>query len=222
MGVDSSYEFEPATKELPLMLEGTVTKEQVIADALARRPELAQAAAGVDVFRLEVCAQEKVQYGKRVATLAAGKDLHTKQVPLAVRNGTYRPGGIATEMPTTLVGNQADRMARAAELSLRQEVLYEKTVNLVRAEATAAYLNWDAATKRVREAKRRAENGWRLVEDSQAAAIARQDPELLVNSEALAGKAQADYVEAVLEHIKTLAALERVTAGGIYPNFPTR
>ena len=34
--------------------------------------------------------------------------------------------------------------------------------------------------------------------------------------------AQADYVEAVLEHIKTLAALERVTAGGIYPKFPTR
>ena len=73
MGVDPNYEFEPVTKELPLMLDGTVTKEQVIADALARRPELAQAAAGVDVFRLEVCAQEKVPYGKRVATLASGR-----------------------------------------------------------------------------------------------------------------------------------------------------
>ncbi len=222
MGVEPTFAFEPATKELPLMLDGTVSKEQVIADALARRPELAQAAAGVDVFRLEICAQEKVQYGKRVATLASGSDLHTKQVPMAIRNGTYRPGALAPEMPVGLVGNQADRVAHAAELSLRQDVLYEKTVNLVRTEATVAYLNWDAATKRVREAKRRYENGRRLVEDSRAAAVARQDPELLVNTEALAGKAQADYVEAVLEHIKTLAALERVTAGGIYPKFPTR
>ena len=222
MGVDPGREFAPATKELPLMLTGSITKEQVVADALARRPELAQAAGGVDAFRLEVCAQAKLKRRPQAPTLAAGSDLHARALPTPVRDGEYRPGALAPEMPTTLAGKVEDRVARAEALSLRQDAVYDETVNLVRLEAEKAFTTWEAATERVREAKRKFETGRRLVEESRAAAIARQDPDLLVQNESLAGKAQADYVEAVYEHIKSLAALERVTGGAVRVEFPGR
>ncbi len=222
MGVEGGFDFVPATKELPLMLSGVLTQEQVIAEALARRPELAQAAAGVDAFRLEVCAQAAVKRGRQVPTLASGSDLHSKQVPMAVRNGEYKPGALAPEMPGSLVGTTEDRVARATELSLRQDALYDRTASLIRLEASKAYLTWDAATRRVQEAKKKYERGRVLVEESRAAAIAKQDPEILVTNEALAGKSQTEYVEAVFEHIKSLAALERITAGGVVTQFPGR
>ena len=57
MGAPPDYEFAPYATQLPVMLGGGVTREQVVNGALANRPELAQAAAGVDAFRLEVQAQ---------------------------------------------------------------------------------------------------------------------------------------------------------------------
>ena len=111
MGVDPSREFAPATKEMPLMLGGAVTKDQVVADAMSRRPELTQAASGVDAFRLEVCAQAKLKYRPQAQTLAAGSDLHARVFPAAVRNGEYKPGALAPEMPGNLAGKVADRVA---------------------------------------------------------------------------------------------------------------
>jgi outer membrane protein TolC len=221
MGVEGSFPYVPRDTELPLM-GGSVTKEQVIALALGRRAEIVQAAAGAEAFRLEVCAQEKAR-GLKVPTLGAGSDLHARQVPMAVRTETdYRPGAISPEMPPGLVGRKEDRVARAWEFSHRQGAVSEQVANLVRLEAATAYLSWEAATRRVDEAKRRYELAQRMLEDSRAAAATRQDPELLFNNEALAGKAQADYVEAVYEHLKALAALERVTAGDVCPAFPGR
>ncbi|HET6575647.1 MAG TPA: TolC family protein [Fimbriiglobus sp.] len=221
MGVDDSLRFVPRDTELPLM-GGTITKELVIRSALANRPELVQATVGVEAFRLEVCAQSKAR-GLQVPTLASGSDLHARQVPQAVRtDADYRPGAIAPEMPPGLVGRKDDRVARAWELSHRQGSVYEKALNLIRLEAAVAYLNWEATTRRRDEAKRRYEDSRKMVEDSRQIVNVKQDFELLFNNEALAGKAQAEYVEAVLEHLKAMAALERVTAGGIVPAFPGR
>lgn len=221
MGVDDSLQFVPRDTELPLMA-GTISKDQVVQLALSNRPEVVQASAGMDAFRLEVCAQSKAR-GLQVPTLAAGSDLHARSVPTAVRtDAEYRPGGITPEMPIGLVGRTEDRVARAWELSHRQGAVTEKAINLIRLEAANAYLTWDAATRRRDEAKRRYEDARKMVEESRQVAAVKQDPELLFNNEALAGKAQADYVEMVLEHLKTLAALERVTAGGIVPAFPGR
>jgi outer membrane protein TolC len=201
---------------------GSVTRDEVIQRALALRAEIAQAAAGVDAFKLEVLAQQKAR-GFQVATLAAGSDLHARPVPAAVRTEEeYRPGAVAPEMPAGMVGRTEDRVARAGELSHRQGAVYEKAVGLVRLEAANAYLTWDAATKRLEQARRRFENARRIAEDSRAAAAAQQNPELVVNNEAEAGKAQAEYVQAVFDHLKALAALERVTAGGVRPAFPGR
>lgn len=221
MGVDQSYDFTPRDTELPLM-NGSVTKEQILELAQCRRPELVQVAASVDVYRLEICAQAKVKYNPRTQTFASGTDLHSRVVPQPIRDTEYKPGGITPEMPVGLAGKREDRIARATELSYRQDAVYEKTTNLVRLEAINAFLNWEAATRRVDEAKKKHESARRMLEESRAAAVARQDPELLVTNEGLAGRAQAEYVEAVFEHLKSLMALERVTAGGIRPAFPGR
>jgi outer membrane protein TolC len=218
LSLDYELDFTPRDTQLPV-LEGSITRTQVIDWAIQRRPELMQAAAAVDVFRLEICAQDQITLRQQVATFAAGSDLHSKVVPAAVRNGEYKPGAITPEMPSSLVGRREDRVARAAALSLQQDEVYRKAVNLVRLEASIAYLEYEAATQRMRDAKKHLESSQRQAEDARAAAVARQDPELLVNNEALAGRALADYVESVYEHLKILAKLQRVTGGGVTPNF---
>ena len=223
MGVDDCFLFVPADTELPVM-SGTTTCEQVLGLALARRPELTQAAAGLDAFRIEVKAQA-AQDGLlafKAPTLASGSDIHARPVPAPHRNGDYRPGAVAPEMPPNLVGRVEDRVARATALADRQEAVYEKAVGLVRLEATNAFLNYQATARAMEVAKGRYETGQKLVEQARQAAGLQQDAELLVRNEALAGKAQSEYVEAVFEHIKALATLERVTAGAIRPAFPGR
>jgi len=221
MGVGPEFDVYPADKELPLMA-GTVTQEQVVELALSRRPELVQAAAVVDVSRLEICAQDRLSTTQSVSTFAAGSDLHSRAIPAAVRNGEYRPGAIAPEMPTTLVGKRADRVARAYDLAKHQEAVYEKVVGLIRLEAINAFLYWQSSVERVKEAKIRFDRGQKILEESRKVAAAKPDPELLVRNEALAGKAQAEYVEAVQKQIEALIALEKVTGGAVVPTFPGR
>ncbi|CAN5456036.1 hypothetical protein BH11PLA2_BH11PLA2_32050 [soil metagenome] len=221
MGVDQSFDFIPRDTELPVM-GGTVTEEQVVQLAKQRRPELAMASAGVDAFRLEVCAQNAVKYRQKVPTLASGSDLHSRLVPLPHRNGEYRPGALAPEMPGVLVGSKDDRVSRAQDIALRQDALFDKTQQLVALEATNSYFNWQAATAKMAIAKIRFENGKDIAKKSREGAANSKDQEGLIRTEALAGKAQADYIEAVYDHIKQLATLERVTAGGVKPAFPDK
>jgi hypothetical protein len=157
-----------------------------------------------------------------VPTFATGTDLHSRVVPAAVRNGEYRPGSVSPEMPATLVGKREDRVARAVLYSQRQDEVYREAVNLVRLDAINAYLNWKSTAERMEQAEQWFERGKRLAEDSRKAAATKQDPELLVRNEALAGEAQAAYVEAVYEHLKALMALERVTAGQVTAGFEGR
>jgi outer membrane protein TolC len=221
MGIDPNFPMVPKDGELPVMA-GEVTADQVVELALARRAELVQAAAGVDVFRLEVCAQASIKHRQVVATFAQGSDLHSRVLPLPVRNGEYRPGAIQPEMPTMLVGRVQDRVARATDLSARQDEVYNKVVGLIRLEAGNAFLNWQATAERVADTKKRFERGRKLVEEARAAAATKQDPELLVRNEALSGETQAEYVEAVFKHLEALILLEKVTAGGVLPAFPGR
>jgi hypothetical protein len=222
MGVDPAFVFHPKDTELPI-LEGAVSRDQVVEAAITRRPELAQAAAGVDAFRLEICAQGMIRFRKSVPTLASGSDLHSRQVPMPVRNGEYRPGALAPEMPPNLVGRTESRVARATELSHRQDNVYELTLALVRLEAEDAFTAWEGATAKVREAKARYDNARQFVTQArEVAGTVRQDPQLVITSEAQAGRAQAEYLKAVFEHVKALATLERVTAGAVKPAFTGR
>ncbi len=222
MGVGPECDFQPAAKQLPVMGEdggGGLTEELVVQWALARRPELVQTATAVAVFSLEPAAQALVRVRPQVNTLAAGTDLHSKLVPLPLRNGQYRPGGLDTEMPISLVGKPDDRVARACEYAARQGFQHETTVGLVRAEASAAFIDWDSATVRMGLAKKRSETSRRALEEATAAASTRLNPQQLVAAQTIAGEALADYVKAVYEHLVFLAKLQRVTAGGVQLNF---
>lgn len=221
MGVEQTYSFIPRDTEMPIM-GGDTTQEQVVAFAMSRRPELTLAAAGVDAFRLEVCAQAAIQRRQKVPTLAAGSDLHARFVPGPVRNGEYRPGALSPEMPTTLVGSKSDRVARALEFSSRQETVLEKTQNLVELEATNSFLLWQSSLERFKLAKTRFESAQKMVKLSRENAANIRKYDQLILNEALGAKSQAEYLEAAFENIKMLATLERVTTGGVQPNFPQK
>lgn len=220
MGVEPGFDLYPADKELPLM-SGALTVGQVVDAALTGRPEVVQAQVLLDVTRLEVAAQAK-QARQQVQTFANGADLHARHIPAPVRNGEYRPGAIHPQMPGQLVGRVEDRVAKAGDFVRHQEAVYANVVSLIRLEAENAFLNREAAAKKVTEAKARHERAQALLEKSRAAAATKMDPELLVRNEGLASKAQAQYVDAVFEHLKALISVEKVTGGGVVPAFPGR
>lgn len=221
MGVPPDFAFVLADNELPLM-GGTVDQDTVVSLAMSRRAELAQAAVLVDVTRLEVCAQAKLTRRIRANTFASGSDLHARYIPAATRNGEYRPGAISPEMPTEIVGSVQDRVDRMTQHLRVHEAAYAKVVGLVQLEAANAYLNWEQAVRKVKDARESHERSQALVEKARAAALTKPDPELRVRTESLASKAQARYVKAVHEQVLALIALEKVTAGGVVPAFPQR
>lgn len=221
LGQDASDPVYPIATKLPVM-GGRVTEDQVVAFALDTRPELVQAAVLVDVSRLEVCAQNSLGHRHSVQTFAAGSDLHARVLPAPIRNGDYRPGAVPPEMPGLLVGKREDRVARATDYSQRMDEVYRKAANLVRLDAIKAFLSWKATVERMEQAEKEFERGKKMVDESRTAAATKQDPQLLVQNEALAFKAQAAYVESVYEHLMALLALERATSGQVRPGFGDR
>ena len=122
-----SFPFRVKDAELPHMQQvAEITREKVVELAVGRRPELALAAAGVDVFRLEVYAQGKIPFKRVVPTFASGADLHSREIPQPMRGKDYRPGGITPEMPTQLVGSKYDRVCRAMAFSQKADAVYER------------------------------------------------------------------------------------------------
>ena len=221
MGIDpTSIEFVTKDDELPIMA-GIVTQERVVELAMSRRAELIQAAAATDAFRLEVCAQEKVSRGSQVQTLASGTDLHAILVPQAIRNGEYRPGATPPEMPGALFGKKDDRVSRAIDISRRQDAQFEQVESLIKLEAINAYLTWKQTSEQMALAKKRFEAGKSLAELTRQNAGNVTQIELVQNF-ANAGLAQSQYLDAVFEHIKSMIALERVTAGAVKAGFPGR
>lgn len=222
MAVDEkTLPVRPKDAELPIMAQKVpITKDLVVEQALCRRPELALAAAGVDAFRLEVYAQGKIPFKRVVPTFASGSDLHSKEIPQAMRGQDYRPGGIQPELPPQLVGSKFERVCRAMAYSRRAEAVYDSARGLITLEAENAYLEFELATEKVRLGREKLD----LALDIQkgARALNPKDKSIIVQAEVLASKTQADYTEAVFNHLLALAALERITAGGIRPAFPGR
>jgi predicted GIY-YIG superfamily endonuclease len=221
MAVPRDFAFVPTDKELPLM-GGTVDQDTVVNFALSRRAELVQAAVLVDVTRLEVCAQAKLDRRSNARTFASGTDLHARFIPAPVRNGDYKPGAISPEMPTEVVGSVTDRVDRMTQHLRVHEAAYLKVNGLVELEAVNAFLNWEQAVKKVKDSREAHARAQALVEKARTAAQTKLEPELLVRTESLASKAQAKYVKAVHELVLSLIALEKVTAGGVVPAFKQR
>ncbi len=224
MAVDYvSFPFRVKDSELPVMEQKVlVGKDLIVELALTRRPELALAAAGVDAFRLEVYAQGKIPFKRVVPTLASASDIHAKDIPPAMRGTDYRPGGVAPEMPTQLVGSKFDRVSRAIAYSERAEAVYESARTLVTLEAENAYLEFELASEKLQLAKQKRDSGVELQKSARENAPNTKAKDLLLQAEVAAARAQSDYVQAVYQYILSLAALERITAGGIRPAFPDR
>ncbi len=225
---DGSFPFRVMDKELPVMKQQILlTQEQVVKEALCNRPELALLAAGADAFRLEVFAQGKVPFTRAVPTLASGADIHSSILPSGNRDPLqdYRPEPIAPEMPPQVVGSRAVRVERAMAFSRRADFAFEDTRNLLIFEAEYTFQVFELCRKNVEEGKRKFEVGKDLMDQTREAVD--KDPkdyprEMIVQGYVQAMEAQSDYVESVFQYLLALAALERVTAGGVRPTFPNR
>ena len=218
-----TFPFRVKDAELPLMKQSVeITRETVVEQSLARRPELALAAAGVDVFRLEVYAQGKIPFKRVVPTFASGADLHSRTIPQPERGKEYRPGGITPEMPTQLVGSKYDRVCRAMAFSQKADAVYESAHSLIVLEAENGFFELELATEKLRLAKEKHDLAIDLQTYTRQNLQNIKAKDQVFQVEVLVAKAQSDYVEAVFQHLLALSALERITAGGISPAFPGR
>ncbi|HEY1191448.1 MAG TPA: TolC family protein [Gemmata sp.] len=224
MAVDSrTFRFQIKDKALPVMSQkAALTQDGVAELALERRPELVLAAAGVDAFRLEVYAQGKLPFKRVAPTFASGADIHAKEIPAPNRGTDYRPGGIIPEMPVQLIGSKYDRVCRAMAFARRAEAVYDKARNLILLEAETAYLDFELASEKLAIATKQFALSKQLQEQARAVAEFTKAKDQLVIAEVEASRAQSGYFEAVYQYLLALAALERVTAGGIRPAFPDR
>ena len=216
MGVGPDYPLALADARMP----GTnpaVDRDQVIAQAVARRGEVAQAATAAEVTCLEVDAQASNRHGRKVNTFAAGSDIHANVLPAGEHGENYKPGAVALEMPTLIAGSRDDRMEQARAYHARAQAVADKARGLVALEAEQAYLRWLEASRKAppaREAADAAEKlsaGLRQRFDPRAARITMDE---LLNAGVLSSQLRIQANQAHYQLLIALASLERVTAGG--------
>jgi outer membrane protein TolC len=207
-----------ATEPLP-PLGQLLDRQQLVALALARRGELAQAGSAAQIFDLEIHAQD-TSLALTMQTFAATADIHARPIPQGVSNATYRPSAVGVEMPTQLAGRRPDRVERARDLAGRAGAVVEKTRNLIVLETEDTFLKWQDAYRRVQ-----------TLEQAPARAIAmakavrarfddnKANVEEYLRAETLRDQVEAQLNEAMYLHALAVAALERVTAGGLVPGY---
>ena len=159
---EAEFPFRVKDKELPVIgAKVHLPKSEVIERALANRPEIALATAGVDAFRLEVYAQARIPCRQTVRTFASGSDIHARQFPQGSRDkdAPYRPEAMAPEMPPQLVGSKIDRVSRAMAYCVRAKAVYETTRFLIALEAEAAFLDLELTAEKLALARQKRKDG---------------------------------------------------------------
>src|SRR5207302_5155956 len=111
---------------------------EIVAMALARRPELVQATTFAEVTNLEIDAQGTKLIRPTVPTFGTGSDIHSRPVPQGISNNEYRPGAVGPEMPVTMIGHRSLRMERTRDLYGRALAVADKTRGLIALEAEDA------------------------------------------------------------------------------------
>jgi outer membrane protein TolC len=227
MGVDVNYPIDLSDQKMPT-IDIPVDADTVLALALQRRGEIAQTALINDIVGLEVKAQGTSHHPK-METFASNADLHAQPVPQGARDGEYRPAAVGIEMPVELVGHKNDRVERAEALHGRASAVYDKTRGLVSLEAKSAYLRWLETKNQVKEygeAKTKARQVYDTLRGDRGfnpkdKAGAKPTLEDLLTAAIQASQTEVQANQAQYLHLLSLAALERVTAGGINPGFET-
>jgi outer membrane protein TolC len=214
IGVGPEYPLEISGGHLPPVVEA-LSKDDLIAQALANRGEITQANSARRVTELEVEAQALKTRGLRNPTFASASDIHARPIPQGVFNNEYRPGAIGLEMPTTLVGRRDDRVARAEDFNMRAGAVVDKTYNLVALETENYYLKWVDARDRVKQlaavqpkAQSLADTIDKRLQNGNASG------EEYIRATTTLDQIRASYNDALYNHALALTALERITAGG--------
>jgi outer membrane protein len=194
--------------------------ETLVQMALSRRGEIVQAGCAANLAELEVCAQNTGCLLPFKNNFAAAADVHSRPIPQGSNDVNYRPAAIGLEMPTTLVGRKADRVARAQDLSNRAGAVVEKTQGLVALETEDTYGKWQAAASQVKTLRESAPKSAKLAEViSGRFDNGKVSAEDYLRARTLEDQTQSQLNEALFQHALALAALERVTAGGYTPSF---
>jgi outer membrane protein TolC len=149
-GVGPDCLFAPADTNLPYV-RVTLTREEIVTQALARRGELFMAMLGAEVVHLEAQAQDSVRFRPSFRTFASGSDIHSRALPVEQRGKDYAPGAIGLEMPVSLAGSRATRVGRALALGERADAVVAKTRNLITLDAEAAFYLWQEANSKLDE-----------------------------------------------------------------------
>jgi outer membrane protein TolC len=198
-----------------------ICREDVIALAVARRPEIVQANLGVDVTALEVVAQDKCALNPRQPTFAAGSDLHANPLPAGSYDFDYKPGAVGPEMPTTINGNRRDRVAQAARYLDRSRSVADKARGLISLEAEQAYLRFAEARDklpRYEEAYRQANIAFEDVKKKFTPENMNVRLDQFISAALVATQMRVSTNEARYQMLLGLALIERVTAGGLPAN----
>jgi outer membrane protein TolC len=214
MGVGPDFRFEIPAEGFPES-KVEVDEADIVRLAVTRRGEVTQAALLAEVTCLEVQAQG-TSHRPTKTTFAAVSDIHGKAVPAGVSNTEYRPGALAPEMPTTLVGSRQARMERAQDLSARASAVADKTRNLIALEAEDAFLRWQQASRQLPQAQEASKVSRKLATDTLNDFKGGQNVPYrdVLEAVILAAQAGAADNEARYRQVLALADLERVTAGG--------
>ncbi len=221
IGLPADAAIDVADADLPDVTV-KVDREAVIALALARRGEIVQVTTAAEVTGFEVKAQDAKRFSPTQRTFAAGTDIHAQPIPPASRGTEYAPAAIGPEMPTLLVGKRADRVEQARLLSARADSLVDKTRGLLALEADDAYNRWLETSRRLPKARAAAKDARELAEDmAQNVKDIMQDIRFseVTTAKTVAAQMRLEANEVHYLHLLNLAALERITAGGLCPGF---
>jgi hypothetical protein len=180
--------------------------------AVTRRGDLIRANLFADVVCLEIEAQNACP-GTRKETFAAGNDIHSILVPQGSNYPEIKPGALAPEMPTILVGSRAERVRHAQSLYARAVALGETAKKLIVMEATDSFRRWEETTYQLTELSEAATFAEELANELTAGLRVEEK----VSARVLAAQARAQYNEVKYKQLVALADLERVTAGGFTP-----
>jgi hypothetical protein len=221
LGLEPCDKVDAADELLP-EVKAELRRETVITHAVTRRGEVALAAIGADVTRLEVLAQNANKLSLRVATFANAGDIHARPIPPAQREPDYKPGAIGPEMPDKIVGKVHTRTAIAGQYAERAEAAAQQARSLVGLEAEIGYARYIEASKKVDVFKFAAAQSKEMIERQREAAGGNLTKEGILTTEVSVAQTFANYNQALYDQLVALANLERITAGGVRVNFPGR
>jgi outer membrane protein TolC len=231
MGVDYNYPLAPLPDALPCP-KVELNKEELIALALARRGEIVQTANAVDVICLEVAAQGRTRR-QLARTFAAGSDIHSRPTPTGVyESRNYRPGALALEMPTTLVGSRGDRQTQARDYLQRAQAVDAKTRQLITLTVEDAYLRWREKSEQAEKLQQAYQEHWQLsnklreeikypidMEKQRQPVPPYPNMDDLLHANVVTTRLVLEWQEAHYQALLALAALEHATGGGFAVDF---